>query len=82
MLYGWLLDKNRYRYEPLADLSYPIVLLKGGESRGDRFIESLGGDLDGVLNVPNVLYRNCAVSQNHTLEHSIFAFCSLLQLAF
>ena len=30
-----------------------------------------------MLNVPDILYRNCARSQNHTLQRSIFAFCSL-----
>ena len=43
-----------------------VVLLQGGESRGDRFIECLRGDLNGVLNVSNILYRNCARSENHT----------------
>ena len=65
MLYGRLLDKNGHRCEPLTDLSYPVVLLQGGESRGDRFIESLRSDLYGVLNVSNILYRNCARSKNH-----------------
>ncbi len=78
MLYGRLLDNNGHSCESLADLSYPVVLLQGGESRGDRFIESLRGDLYGVLNVSNVLDRNCARSENHTREGSIFAFCSPL----
>jgi hypothetical protein len=30
-----------------------------------------------VLNVSNILYRNCARSQNHEGQCSIFAFCSL-----
>ena len=77
MLYGWLLDKNGHRCEPLADLSYPVVLLQGSESRSDRFIESLRGDLYGVLNVSNILYRNCARSKNHVQKRSIFAFSSL-----
>ena len=51
MLYGWLLNKNGHRCEALTDLSYPVVLLQRGESRGDRFIESLRSDLYGVLNV-------------------------------
>ena len=76
MLYGWLLDKNSHRCEPLTDLSYPVVLLQRGESRGDRFIESLRSDLYGVLNVSKILYRNCARSKNHVQERSIFAFCS------
>ena len=76
MLYGRLLDKNSYRCEPLTDLSYPVVLLQGGESRGDRFIESLRGNLYGVLNVPNILYGDCARSKYHVQERSIFAFCS------
>jgi len=66
VLYGRLLDKNRYCCEPLTDLSYPIVLLKGGESGGDRFIEGLRGDLYGMLNVSNILHRNYARSENHT----------------
>ena len=65
MLYGRLLDNNSHCCEPLADFSYPVILLQGGESRGDRFIESLCGDLYGVLNVSNILYRNCARSKNH-----------------
>ena len=76
MLHGRLLDKNGYRCEPLTDLSYPIVLLKSGESGGDRFIESLRSDLYGVLNVSDILYRNCARSKNHVQKRSIFAFCS------
>jgi len=66
MLYGLLLDKNTHRCEPLADLSYPVVLLQGRKSGSDCFIESFCGDLYGVLNVPNILYRNCARSENHT----------------
>jgi hypothetical protein len=62
MLHGRLLDKNSYRCDPLTDLSYPVVLLQGGESCGDRFIESLRGDLYGVLNVSKILDRNCARS--------------------
>ena len=76
MLYRWLLDKNGHRCEPLTDLSYPVVLLQRGESRGDRFIESLRSDLYGVLNVSKILYRNCARSENHGQKRSIFAFCS------
>jgi hypothetical protein len=53
-----------------------VVLLQGGESRGDRFIESLRSDLYGVLNVSNILYRNCARSQNHVQKRTIFVFCS------
>jgi len=78
VLYRWLLDKNGHRCEPLTDLSYPVVLLQRGESRGDRFVESLGSDLYGVLNVSDILYRNCARSKNHVQKRSIFAFCSLL----
>ena len=77
MLYGRLLDENSYRCEPLADLSDPVVLLQGGESRGDRFIESLRGNLYGVPNVSKVSDRNRALSKNHVQEGNIFAFCSL-----
>ena len=77
VLYGRLLDKNSYRCEPLTDLSYPVVLLQGGESRGDRFIESLRGNLYGVLNVSKISDRNRARSKNHVQEGNIFAFCSL-----
>jgi hypothetical protein len=77
VLYGGLLDKNSYRCESLTDLSYPVVVLQGSQSSSDGFIERLRGDLYGVLNVSNVLYRNCARSENHTLDRSIFAFCSL-----
>ena len=76
MRYGRLLDKNSYRCEPLTDLSYPIVLLQDGESRGDRFIESFRCNLYGVLNVSKILYPNCARSQSHAQERSIFAFSS------
>jgi hypothetical protein len=70
------LDKNGYRCEPLTDLSYPVVLLQGGKSRGNRFIESLCGDLYGVFNVSDILYRNCARSKDHIQKRSIFAVCS------
>ena len=76
MLYGWLLDKNSYRCEPPTDLSYPVVLLQRGESRGDRFIESLSGNLYGVLNVSNISDCNRARSENHVQESSMFSFCS------
>jgi len=66
VLYGRLLDDNSYRCEPLTDLSYPIVLLQRREARSDRFIECLRGNLYGVLNIPKILYRHCARSQNHT----------------
>ena len=78
MLYGRLLNNNSYRCEPLTDLSYPVVLLQRGESRGDRFIESLRSDLYGVLNVSDIFYRNCA-RPNHVQKRSIFAVCSLLE---
>ena len=78
MLHGRRLDNNSHRGESLADLSYPVVLLQGSESHGDRFIEGLSGDLCGVLNVPKILYRYCARSKNHAQKRSIFAFCSLL----
>src|ERR1700688_3541104 len=71
-----LLDTNGHRCEPLTNLSYPVVLLQRGESRGDRFIESLRSDLYGVLNVSKILYRNCARSKNHVQKRIIFAFCS------
>ena len=76
MLYGRLLDKNTHRCEPLADLSYPVVLLQGRKSGCDRFIECRRRDLNGVLNVSNIFYRNCARSQNHVQKLNIFAFCS------
>ena len=81
MLYGWLLDKNTHRCEPLTDLSYPVVLPQGGEGRGNRFIECLRGDLYGVLNVPKILNRNRAGSKNHVQERNIFAFCSPMTVA-
>ena len=77
MLYGRLLDKNGYRGEPLSDLSYPVVLLQGGKSGSDRFIECLRGDLYGVLDVSKIPYSNCARSEDHTQKPSIFAFYSL-----
>ena len=80
MLYGRLLDKNSYRCEPLTDLSYPVVLPQGGESRGDRFIERLRGDLYRVLNILNILYRHGARSEGHEGQRSIFAFYSPLVL--
>ena len=76
VLYGRLLDKNSYRCEPLTDLSYPVVLLQGGESCGDRFIESLRSDLYGVLNLSKVPYCNGARSESHNQKRTIFAFCS------
>ncbi len=76
MLYGRLLDKNTHGCEPLTDLSYPVVLLQGGERGGDRFIEGLGGDLYGVLNLSKVPYRNDARSENHNQKRTIFAVCS------
>jgi hypothetical protein len=65
MFYGRLLDKNAHRCESLADLSYPVVLLKDRKSGRDRFIESLRSDFYGVLNVSDILDRNCARSKNH-----------------
>ncbi len=67
MPYGRLLDKNTYRCKPFADLSYPVVLLQGCKSGSDRLIERLRSDLYGVLNVSNILYRNCARSEDHSL---------------
>jgi hypothetical protein len=66
VLYRWLLDKNGHCREALTDLSDPVVLLQDGESHSDRFVESLRGDLYGVLNVSKILNRNCASSQSHT----------------
>ena len=65
MLYGRLLDNNSHRCESLTDLSYPVVLLQGRKSGSDRFIESLRGNLYGVLNVSKILYRNRASSEDH-----------------
>ena len=78
MPYGRLLDENAHCREALSDVSYPVVLLQRGESRGDRFVESLRSDLYGVLNVSEILYRNCARPKNHVQKRSIFAFCSPL----
>ena len=76
MPYGRLLDENGHCCEPLTDLSYPVVLLQRGESRGDRFVESLRRDLYGVLNVSKILYCNRARSEDHSQKPSIFAFYS------
>ena len=65
MLYGRLLDNNSHRCESLADLSYPVVPLQGRKGDSDRFIESLRGNLYGVLNVSKILYRNRASSEDH-----------------
>ena len=65
MLYRRLLDKNSYRCEPLTDLSYPVVLLQGSQSSSDGFIERLRSDLYGVLNVLDILYCDCAGSEDH-----------------
>ena len=64
MLYGRLLDNNSHRCESLADLSYPVVLLQGSQSSSNGFIESLRGDLYGVLYVSNIPDRNCARSEH------------------
>ena len=77
MLHGRLLDKNSYRCEPLADLSYPVVLLQGRKSGSDRFIERLRSDLYRVLNFSKVFHSNCARSENHGRElNTLFAVCS------
>ena len=65
MLYSGLLDKNGYLCETLINPSHPVVLLQRGESRGDRFVESLSSDLNGVLNVLDILHGDCACSENH-----------------
>ena len=65
MPYGRLLDKYAHCCEPLADLSYPVVLLQGGKGGSDRFIECFRGNVYGVLNVSEIPYRNCARSENH-----------------
>jgi hypothetical protein len=81
VLHRGLLDKNANRCEPLADLPYPVILLQGRKSGSDRLIECLRRDLYRVLNVSNILDRNCARSENHTREGNRFAFCSpLLQV--
>jgi hypothetical protein len=77
VFYGRLLDKNGHRCEPLADLSYPVVLLQGGESGSDRLVEGLRGDLYGVLNVSDILYSNCARSENHNDSVSYSSFVRL-----
>ena len=68
--------QQRHRCESLTDLSYPVVLLQCRKSGGDRFVESLRSDLYGVLNVSDILHRNCARSKNHVQKRSIFVFCS------
>jgi hypothetical protein len=68
VLYGRLLDKNSHRCESLTDLSYPVVLLQGRKSGGDRFVECLRGDLYGVLNVSDILYRNCALCSRFVIR--------------
>ena len=65
MLYGRLLDEDTHCRETLADLPYPVVLLQGRKSSSDRLVECLRSDLYGVLNVSNILYRNCARSEDH-----------------
>jgi len=68
------MDNNSHRCESLTDLSHPVVLLQGRKSGSDRFIERLRGDLDGVLNVSNIFYRNGARSQDHEPERIIVRF--------
>jgi hypothetical protein len=65
VLHGWLLNNNSHRCESLTDLSYPVILLQSSQSGSNRFIEGLGGEFYGVLNVSKILYRNCARSENH-----------------
>src|SRR5437870_5440195 len=64
MLYGRLLDNNSHCCESLADLSYPVVLLQGRKGGRDCFVECLGGDLYGVLNISHIFHRNSARSEN------------------
>jgi hypothetical protein len=40
-------------------------LLQGSQSSSDGFIERLRGDLYGVLNVLDILYCDCARSEDH-----------------
>jgi hypothetical protein len=56
MPYGRLLNNDTHRCETLPDFPHPVVLLQGSESRGNRFIERRGSDLDGVLNVLNIRF--------------------------
>jgi hypothetical protein len=79
VLYGRLLDNNSNRCESLIDLTYPVVLPQGRESGSDRFIKCLRGDPYGVLNVSDISYRNCAGSENHTQERTMFVFSSPLR---
>jgi len=81
-VFHWgLLDNNCHSCESLADLSYPVVLLQGCKSGGDRFIESFSSNLYGMLNVSDILHRNCACSEDHKRKRTIFAFCSLRLLS-
>jgi hypothetical protein len=74
VLYGRLLDHDSDGCESLSDVPYPVVLLQGRKSAGDRFIERLAGDIYGVLNVSKILYRNRARSKSHdeSLAYSPF----------
>jgi hypothetical protein len=74
MPYGRLLDENAHCCEALLDLSYPVVPLQGRKSGGDRFVECLRSDLNGVLNVANISYGYCASPENHrpSLALSLF----------
>ncbi len=72
MFHRRLLDNNRHGCESLADLSYPVVLLQNSKSCGDRFIECLGGDLYGVLNISDILYGDRARSEDHKQEPSFY----------
>ena len=74
-----MLDNNSNRCESLADLTHPVVLPQRRESGCDRFKKCLRGDLYGVLNVSDISYRNCAGSEDHKPERSIFVFCSPMQ---
>jgi len=49
VLDGWLTDAHPQLRKVFADLVNPGVLMQNRQGARDRFVQRLGGDLDGMV---------------------------------
>lgn len=74
VLDGGLAHAHLQFRKPVADLIHPGVLMQNRQRSGDRFVQRLGGDLNGMVGSGEITATDQAVSEGHEiiLSYSLF----------
>jgi len=82
MLDGGLVDPYSHLRPAFADLIHPLVVAQDAQRVADRFVEGLGGHLDGVVGAGQIPAGDLARAEGHGIMVADPPFIRLVGMMF